>query len=90
MYSVRDNNMWQIFSPGIIIGWTAEQEMRFFFQNVWTEGTVFIHKAVTQKAFVNTEVIYSKPQSNKSVPELFDGYGVKIYVSNWWTDLNEK
>ena len=67
-----------IFSPGVIIGWTAEQEMRFFFQNVWTEGTVFIHKAVTQKAFVNTEVIYSKPQSNKSVPELFDGYGVKI------------
>ena len=67
-----------MFSPGIIIGWTAEQEMRFFFQNVWTEGTVFIHKAVTQKAFVNTEVIYSKPQSNKSVPELFDGYGVKI------------
>ena len=48
------------------------------FQNVWTEGTVFIHKAVTQKAFDNTEVIYSKPQSNKSVPELFDGYGVKI------------
>ena len=38
--------------------------------------TVFIHKAVTQKAFVNTEVIYSKPQSNKSVPELFDGYVV--------------
>ena len=50
----------------------------FFFQNVWIEGTVFNHKAVTQKTFVNTEVIYSKPQSNKSVPELFDGYGVKI------------
>ena len=64
------------------ISWTVicdkGQEMRFFFQNVWTEGTVFIHKAVTQKAFVNTEVIYSKPQSNKSVPELVDGYGVKI------------
>ena len=52
--------------------------MRFIFQNVWTEGTVVIHKAVTQKAFVNTEVIYSKRQSNKSVPERFDGYGVKI------------
>ena len=54
--------------------------MRFIFQNVWTEGTVFIHKTVTQKAFINTEVIYSKPQSKKSVPELFDGYGVKIYL----------
>ena len=53
--------------------------MRFIFQNVWTEGTVFIHKAVTQKALVNTEVIYSKQQSDKSVPEPFDGYGVKIY-----------
>ena len=52
--------------------------MRFIFQNVWTKGTVFIHKAVTQKAFINTEVIYSKPQSNKSVPEYFDGYVVKI------------
>ena len=30
--------------------------MRFIFQNVWTEGTVFIHKAVTQKTFVNIEV----------------------------------
>ena len=64
--------MWQIFSPGIIIGWTAEQEMRFIFQNAWTEGTVFIHKAVQQKAFVNTEVIYSKPQSNNRVPEHTD------------------
>ena len=50
--------------------------MRFIFQNVWTEGTVFIHKTVSQKAFVNTQVICSKPLSNKSVPELFDGYGV--------------
>ena len=56
----------------------GNKEMKFTFQNVWTEGTVFIHKAVTQKAFVNTEVIYSKPQSNKSVPERFDGYGVEI------------
>ena len=38
----------------------------------------FIHKAFTQKAFVNTEVIYSKPQSDKSVPELVDGYVVKM------------
>ena len=52
--------------------------MRFIFQNVWIEGEVFIHKAVTQKAFVHAEVIYSKPQSNKSVPEFFDGYVVKI------------
>ena len=40
----------------------------------------FYHKAVTQKAFVNTKFIYStsKPQSNKSVPKRLDGYVVKI------------
>ena len=82
MYSVRDNNMWQIFSPGIIIGWTAEQEMRFFFQNVWSEGTVFIHKAVTQKAFVNTEVIYPS-RSLIRVSLNFVMVMALRYVSNW-------
>ena len=52
--------------------------MGFIVQNVRTEGTVFIHKAVTRKVFVTTEVIYSKPQSDKGVPKLFDGYVVKI------------
>ena len=52
--------------------------MRFVFQNnIWTEGTVLIPKAVTQKAFVKTKFIYSMPQANKSVPKLFDSYVVK-------------
>ena len=56
MYSVMDNNVTYIFSTDISI---------VIFQNVWTEGIVFIHKAVTQKALVNTEFIHSKLQSNE-------------------------
>ena len=67
----------QIFPPDISIGWATKQEVRFIFRNVWTKGTIFIYETITFETCMNTEFNSSKPQSNKSVPELFDCYGVE-------------
>ena len=56
----------QVFPPDISVGWVTEQEVRFIFQNVWAEGTIFIYETITLKTFIKTKFNFSKSQSNKS------------------------
>ena len=81
--------MTDIFA-GIIIGWTAEQEMRFFFQNgqkgefLFTKLSQLSHRkhlfqavnAVTQKAFIPSRSLIRVSLNFLMVMAL-------RYVSNW-------
>ena len=44
-----DINLRPIFSSDINMGRATEQEVRFIFQNVWTEGTIVIYKTIPLK-----------------------------------------
>ena len=85
-FNIRDNKLRSVFISDISTGSTIEQEVKFVFQDIWTERACFI-QIFRFKAFIYARFTKSQQQSNQGVCKLLSR-GVVEILFPCRTDLN--